>query len=652
MRINSSGNVGIGTTNPQSQLHIFKSNSGGIGGELRLDNNNSAVANKTRIVFDDGNGSSTSSERAAIVCETEASPYMGQLQFQTGVGTLSTKMLITGSGNVGIGTTSPVTKLDVAAGWITVDNGYGVAFGSGGATPDDYFKLNDTASGSLINLVQDGTSRFNIEGVTGDAYIQGSTGIGTQTPATKLHVVGTAETRLRVGSSNASSNVVLELRDENTPTGQGTVVTYNNATGETYFNNAMSTATTDFHFQSGEYGTANDFFTLSNSGGNAILHLKTTGGDSFITYENATNELAVASDGDLRLTTPTDQDVFFISSGGNIDMTQAGGTVDMGGDLVVDGAVTLGNYASGLLEVDANGVVSVDTNNSTDVTLDTSVYDYLSLSGQEIRLNQINYTTDISNLPTLGTAASTASTDYATAAQGTTADAALPKAGGTMTGNLIVSGSNIGIGTTSPQQALHIKGATNGLMMLEGDNDNGLAGCYYKTEDTDNTMNRTKGFFGFRGNHGYGLGYFTMWLDNVGDNGTVTSSEERFRWERDGDFHADGDVIAYSTTTPSDIRLKTDVETIESASEKVSKLRGVEYTWSKGKLAGQREIGLIAQEVEAVVPEVVKEKELPLWDNSGESYKTVDYEKLVALLIESNKELQQRVELLEQKLKQ
>jgi len=126
------------------------------------------------------------------------------------------------------------------------------------------------------------------------------------------------------------------------------------------------------------------------------------------------------------------------------------------------------------------------------------------------------------------------------------------------------------------------------------------------------------------------------------------------RLEADGDLHVDGDVIAFSTTV-SDARLKEDVSTIESASEKVSRLRGVEYTWRKGSRKGEREIGLIAQEVEAVIPEIVREKELPLLgdglDDSATSYKTVDYEKIVALLIESNKELQARIEELEKKIK-
>lgn len=126
-----------------------------------------------------------------------------------------------------------------------------------------------------------------------------------------------------------------------------------------------------------------------------------------------------------------------------------------------------------------------------------------------------------------------------------------------------------------------------------------------------------------------------------------TAGAEEMRLEDDGDLHVDGDVIAYSTTV-SDERLKDDVETIENACEKVCNLRGVEYTWNEGSRKGQREIGVIAQEVEKVVPEIVHEKELPFVD--GGAYKTVDYEKIVALLIEANKELCNRVQTLEAKL--
>ncbi len=126
-----------------------------------------------------------------------------------------------------------------------------------------------------------------------------------------------------------------------------------------------------------------------------------------------------------------------------------------------------------------------------------------------------------------------------------------------------------------------------------------------------------------------------------------TAGAEEMRLEDDGDLHVDGDVIAFSTTV-SDARLKDNVQTIENATEKVNQLRGVSYTWNEGSRKGEREIGVIAQEVEQIVPEIVHDKKLPFVGD--ETYKTVDYEKLVALLIESNKELTARVEQLEAKL--
>ena len=118
------------------------------------------------------------------------------------------------------------------------------------------------------------------------------------------------------------------------------------------------------------------------------------------------------------------------------------------------------------------------------------------------------------------------------------------------------------------------------------------------------------------------------------------------RLANNGTLDVDGDVVAYSTVTNSDRRLKTDIQTIESASEKVSKLRGVEYTWTHGKRKGQRDIGLIAQEVEEVVPEVVSEGELL----DGTTAKRVDYAKLVGLLVEANKEQQDIISQLEERI--
>ena len=113
-----------------------------------------------------------------------------------------------------------------------------------------------------------------------------------------------------------------------------------------------------------------------------------------------------------------------------------------------------------------------------------------------------------------------------------------------------------------------------------------------------------------------------------------------------GTLDVDGDVVAYSTVTSSDRKLKTNIETLENACEKVCNLRGVSFTWDHGRKTGKKDIGLIAQEVEEIVPEVVGEAELL----DGTMAKHVDYPKLVALLIEANKELCNRVSDLEAKL--
>jgi len=92
-----------------------------------------------------------------------------------------------------------------------------------------------------------------------------------------------------------------------------------------------------------------------------------------------------------------------------------------------------------------------------------------------------------------------------------------------------------------------------------------------------------------------------------------------------GALTASGNVTAYS-----DARLKTDVDTIENALEKVTKLRGVEYTKADTQ---ERGIGVIAQEVEEIIPEVVQDG----------AYKSVAYGNMVGVLIEAIKELKTEV---------
>jgi hypothetical protein len=109
------------------------------------------------------------------------------------------------------------------------------------------------------------------------------------------------------------------------------------------------------------------------------------------------------------------------------------------------------------------------------------------------------------------------------------------------------------------------------------------------------------------------------------------------RLEADGDLHVDGDVIGYSTTIGSDEKLKTDITVIDNALDKLKQINGVTFNYKRNnKPSG----GVIAQNLEKVMPSVVgTQKSL----NGSEEFKTVDYNAVIGLLIESVKELEQKL---------
>ena len=111
---------------------------------------------------------------------------------------------------------------------------------------------------------------------------------------------------------------------------------------------------------------------------------------------------------------------------------------------------------------------------------------------------------------------------------------------------------------------------------------------------------------------------------NVG----IGDSTPSYKLDVNGTIRATGDVIAYS-----DERVKENIKTIDNSLEKVNKLRGVEFN----KIGeDKKSIGVIAQEIEKVLPEVVR--------TDGEGMKSVAYGNVVGVLIEAIKELNKEVE--------
>jgi hypothetical protein len=126
---------------------------------------------------------------------------------------------------------------------------------------------------------------------------------------------------------------------------------------------------------------------------------------------------------------------------------------------------------------------------------------------------------------------------------------------------------------------------------------------------------------------------------NTGVHEWYGSGALNMQLEDDGDLLVRQDVVAFSTVVASDKSLKDNIKTIHKGLDIVNKLRGVEFDWNYGKKEGQHDIGVVAQEVEKVIPEIVYSKKLL----DDKEIKTVDYEKITAVLIEAVKELSQEV---------
>ena len=121
----------------------------------------------------------------------------------------------------------------------------------------------------------------------------------------------------------------------------------------------------------------------------------------------------------------------------------------------------------------------------------------------------------------------------------------------------------------------------------------------------------------------------------IGADGSIDGANLHVR----GNVDADGQVSAGGMVLSSDRRLKDNITPLSTALENTLKLRGVSYFW-KDKLKGEnRQIGVIAQEVEEIYPEFVH--------TDAEGMKSVNYSQMVAVLIESVKELNTRIESLE-----
>ena len=128
------------------------------------------------------------------------------------------------------------------------------------------------------------------------------------------------------------------------------------------------------------------------------------------------------------------------------------------------------------------------------------------------------------------------------------------------------------------------------------------------------------------------------YIDFHSTNADTSDFTYRIDNTSNGNLSFSGNItVAGTVTANSDEKLKENVQTIENALDKVKNLRGVEYD---RKDSGEHQIGVIAQEVERIIPEVVY----------GDEIKSVAYGNLVGLLIEAIKDQQNEIDELKKKL--
>ena len=241
----------------------------------------------------------------------------------------------------------------------------------------------------------------------------------------------------------------------------------------------------------------------------------------------------------------------------------------------------------------------------------------------------------------------------------------LPKSGGQMTGNITFSGSQTVDGRDLSADGSKLDGIDSGAkddqtkaeidaLNINADQVDGLHGSQFVRSDTSDTMSGSLTLTGSLTTNNFirvmsGVTSSDIYMADSDEterrlhcnSNRIGFLQSNNAWgaycDNSGNWVAAGNVTAYS-----DQRLKTDISTINDALGIVGKLRGVSYKWLKD---GSDSIGVIAQEVEEVLPEVVVTGEgVNPVTQEIEEIKSVDYGKIVGVLINAINELKAEVD--------
>ena len=621
MRIDSSGRVGIGTNSPDSGSLLD------VNGDIKL-------AAGAKIKFNDDRYFSP--ENNIDGAEISAN---GIFKIKTGA-TPVERFRIDSSGRVGIGTTSPGAPLQVNG---TISSGHTVLFTrnlSAASTDNALFKIDNINSGDdqpAAQIGQRGTGDILqlIDGHITKVFVVkdgGDVGIGTDNPSKKLTVnSGTVNVGVKVISTDAGSTISFQ---DNTTNGDNVQV---GAVGD------------DMYFTSG----GGERMRITSSG---VVQVKNSDSPTLQIYNTDTFVAVGQSLGKLD---------FYSTDGAKVSSyIEAEYTSGQGDSELIFATSVSAGAATERMRITSSGNVGIGTTSPAaklEVNGDTSLRANYKLyfgqsstalgswttrmyaNGSEHRFNANSF---VFNNEGYG------STEYMR----------------------ITSAGNVGIGTTSPSEKLDVAGniklgvaGTQNYITFHGTTGD-IGNTTYIGERVYAGTERSELIL-YKGNDGqsdtvgrdrirliganlcfdvYGIAQSypsdlngvgalpttrAMTIDHTGSVG-IGDSTPSYKLDVNGTIRATGDIIAYS-----DARVKENVNTIENALDKVIQLRGVEYN----KIGDDKQsIGVIAQEIEKVLPQVVQEDD--------EGMKSVAYGNIVGVLIEAIKEQQQQIDELKKRL--
>ena len=537
-------------------------------------------------------GSKASADLAATVSAaattasavTTTGGISGYLPEFTGASTIADSPVFVSGANVGIGIAAPSATLDV--------NGTALVSGAltakGGATIDGTLELAPsgtatTAAGFDSQILKFYTSAYNS---TSDAVLN---------PRFEWEAEVTA-------NSTASPSATLNLLSSTTAAGAAETGFHFNANGTINFAKGQTFPGT---------GTGNGTITGVTAGTGL------TGGGALGNVTLAVNQSVVAFQSDL---TNAESTLNASISAAQTNAVNTAETYTKSNFLPLGGGTVNGTVAF------QSPVSEAYTNGNSFTVQAANGFPYAGAFGQNISLSAGNGSDDPAEYAYGGNGGSVviASGAGGTAVDGTSGNAGnivlnLGAAGGGfppgLAGNVLIAGDDNGVYRNTPHQ-LEIVGASNQNKQLligylaDGGGDYGhgaIQATFAGVANTPLSLNPNGG----------GVGIQTT---NVTNSLTIGQGQ--------------GAAIADGWYTYSSRRFKTDIKTLPDALDKVEKLRGVSYTL---KATGKREIGVIAEEVGAVVPEVVT------YEKNGVDARSVDYNRLTALLIEATKEQQAEI---------